>query len=357
MAVRLTDRGIAALKAADKPYLIFDSEVSGLAIKVYETGRKAFVFDWREHGRQRRVTIGKHPAWTTAKARIHASKLRLKADVGEIVAVQRGERVVDLIERWRAVVAVTRQASTARNYDQMIRRHIVPAFGRDDPRALTRNRVEAWHGNVAQTVPMAANRALAVLSAFLSWLERDHKIERNPCKGVKRRPEHQRQIFLDEAEIARAHAALDADPNRSAALALRLALATGCRIGEAVSLDASQIDVGRQLWIKPHHLTKQKRTHILPLQPEALDIALELIRIGLPDYQSCRRCWDRVREVIGREDARVHDLRHSRASSLARNGASLPMIGRVLGHSSPGTTARYAHLVDRDLVDLVERSK
>ena len=52
-----------------------------------------------------------------------------------------------------------------------------------------------------------------------------------------------------------------------------------------MSLDASQIDVGRQFWIKPHHLTKQKRSHILPLQPEALDIALELIRIGLPDYQ------------------------------------------------------------------------
>ena len=60
--------------------------------------------------------------------------------------------------------------------------------------------------------------------------------------------------------------------------------------------------------------------------------------------------------VIGRPDVRIHDLRHTRATALARNGASLMQIGRVLGHTAPVSTARYAHLVDSDLVDLVERS-
>jgi integrase len=356
MAERLTDRGVAALKAADTSVLYFDTEVSGLAVRVYPTGRKVFVFDWRDNGRQRRATIGQHPAWTVGKARTHASRMRLKADTGETVAPGRGGRIADLIEQWRAIVKLTRRPSTTKSYCRLIDSHIIPHFGKGEPKAITRNAIEHWHGGIAQRTPLEANRALATLSAFLSWLEHDRKIDRNPAKGVRRRPENQRHIFLDATEIEAAHTTLDADGTRNAALALRLALLTGCRIGEVLLLEPSQVDAKRRIWIKPAAHTKQKRLHIVPLQPEALAIAKELLRIGLPDYDGCRRAWDRTKAIIGRPDVRIHDLRHSRASALARGGASLMQIGKVLGHTAPATTARYAHLVDSDLVDLVERS-
>jgi integrase len=251
---------------------------------------------------------------------------------------------------------VTRRPSTAKSYCRLIDSHIIPHFGKGEPKSITRNAIEQWHGQIAKRTPLEANRALATLSAFLSWLEHDRRIDRNPAKGVRRRPENQRHIFLDADEIAAAHEALAGDNNRAAALALRLALLTGCRIGEALSLAPTQIDAKRRLWIKPAATTKQKRLHITPLQQEALNIAQELTRIGLPDYDACRRAWDRAKAVIGRPDIRIHDLRHSRASALARGGASLMQIGKVLGHTAPATTARYAHLVERDLVDVVERS-
>ena len=94
----------------------------------------------------------------------------------------------------------------------------------------------------------------------------------------------------------------------------------------------------------------------MPLQDEALAIAQELLALGPPEYRACVHAWARVRAIIGRPDVRVHDLRHSRASALARNGASLPQIGKLLGHASHATTNRYMHLVDRDLRDLVERT-
>ena len=103
MPERLTDRGIAALKptSPDKSDFHFDSEVTGLALRVYPSGKKSFVFDWRHHGRQRRIVIGSPPAWTVGKARVHASKLRLKADTGETVAPERGgARVRELIGQW-----------------------------------------------------------------------------------------------------------------------------------------------------------------------------------------------------------------------------------------------------------------
>jgi len=356
VATRLTDRGIAALKPSAISVLYFDSEVSGLALRIYPSGRKTFVFDWRAHGRQRRVTIGRYPAWTIGKARTHAKRMRLRADTGETVAPARGDRLADLLAAWRAVVKITRRPRTAQFYGRVIERHILPAFGKLEPRALTRNTIVNWHGALAQRTPTAANRALAVLSAFCSWLEHDGRIERNSAKGVPRRPENQRHVFLDASEIAAAHQALADDSNRAPALALRLALLTGCRIGEACALTAEQLDGTRRLWIKPAASTKQRRVHVVPLQAEALAIAQQLVQIGPPGYYTCDSVWRRIRIQIGRPDVRIHDLRHSRAAALARSGASLLQIGKVLGHSAPATTNRYAHLVDEDLRDLIERS-
>ncbi|MFL5056077.1 MAG: tyrosine-type recombinase/integrase [Microvirga sp.] len=359
MAERLTDRTIAAIKppTAGSVYY-FDTEVAGLAVRVYATGRKVFVFDWRERqsGRQRRVTLGRSPAWTIGKAREHAGRLRLKADVGDTVAPRHGLRVAVLAEKWRGVVELTRRPLTARSYLRLLDNLILPRFGRGEAAAITRNAIEQWHGEIAQTRPIEANRAVATLSAFLSWLEHDRVIPLNPAKGIRRRPENARSVFLDEREIAAAHDVLAADHDRAAALALRLALLTGCRIGEAIALAPAQIDVSRAVWVKPAAATKQRRLHIAPLSKAALLVAQELLRDDLPDYPACRRTWNRARIAIGRQDVRIHDLRHSRASALARGGASLVQIGKVLGHTAPSTTARYAHLIDRDLIDLVERT-
>jgi integrase len=257
VATRLTDRGISALKPSDASTYFFDTEVAGLALRLYPSGLRSFVFDYRENGKQRRVTIGRFPTWTIGKARTHASRMRLRADAGEIVA-PRGERIADLIESWRAVVRLTRRPGTVTGYSLAIDNHIIPAFGKLTPRELSRNAIESWHGELAQATPIQANRSLGVLSSFISWLEHDHRIERNPCRGVRRCTENQRHTFLDADEILAAHRALSGDNIRPAALALRLALLTGCRIGEAIGLTVSQLNFERKLWIKPAATTKQK---------------------------------------------------------------------------------------------------
>ena len=169
----------------------------------------------------------------------------------------------------------------------MIDSHIIPAFGKDDPRAITRNRIELWHGGMAQRTPIEANRALAVLSSFLTWLEHDHNIDRNPCRGIRRRPENQRQVFLDADEIAAAHAALSGDNNRTAALALRLALLTGCRIGETLTLTAEQIDTSAQDLGQAGRDHQAEKTAHRAAAAEALAVAQELLGVGLPDYEAC----------------------------------------------------------------------
>jgi site-specific recombinase XerD len=65
--------------------------------------------------------------------------------------------------------------------------------------------------------------------------------------------------------------------------------------------------------------------------------------------QEIRRFWARIQKEVGIEDVRIHDLRHTFASLLVSGGASLEMIGKLLGHSQMQTTQRYAHLMDSPL--------
>ena len=214
----------------------------------------------------------------SARRAVTPSKLRLKADTGETVVIERGGRVADLIEQWKEVIRLTRRPSTVAGYLGMINVYIMPAFGRDDPKAITRNRdrdtgTASWRSG-CRCAPTACS---AVLSSFLTWLEHDHRIDHNPCKSVRKRSESPRQVFLSAKEIAAAHKALKAHNNRSAALTLRLTLLTGCRIGEALKLAPDQIDSARKVWVKPAAYVKTARTHIIPLQAEALDVAKELL--------------------------------------------------------------------------------
>ena len=201
-------------------------------------------------------------------------------------------------------------------------RYVIPVFGRSEPRAITRNAVEHWHATIAQTAPVMANRAMAVLSSFLTWCEHDGKVERNVIKGaIRKRPENARHIFLSADEITAAHAALDADPSRNAALALRMALLTGARIGEVLSLAEGQIDSDRKIWVKPASGTKQRAPCLAVVgrgarRGASAAAARPAMLRHLPAVLGPRKL------VINRPDVLIHDLRHSRASALARNGAS-----------------------------------
>ena len=173
MPERLTDRAVAAFRHPGGSELggpVRTLNASAFSVRVYASGVKSFTFDWSEHGRvRRRHHRPRAPAWTIGAARLHATKLRMKADVGESVAAQRGTRVEDLAEQWRGVVDLTRRPSTAKSYGRLLDSHVIPAFGKGEPKAITRNAVELWHAKIAQTTPTEANRALAILSAFLSW--------------------------------------------------------------------------------------------------------------------------------------------------------------------------------------------
>ena len=189
----------------------------------------------------------------------------------------------------------------------------------------------------------------------------------NPAKGIPRFHEDRRQRWLSAEELSRLWAALQAHPNRRAANAVKLMVLTGARRSEVLHATWDQFDMDRGVWTKPSHHTKQNRTEHVPLSKPALALLTAMKaeadaeqphlfpgdKPGQP-LGDIKRFWQRMCSEAGIEGVRLHDLRHTYASSLVSRGVSLHIVGRLLGHTQPQTTARYAHLDDAALREATE---
>jgi integrase len=182
----------------------------------------------------------------------------------------------------------------------------------------------------------------------------------NPClRSVARRDkaeEHRRERYPVGDELDRLVTVLR-DRGDLAGKYYLFLLLTGARRSEASGARWSDFDLDgdHPSWTKPRTATKQKKAHRLPLSAEAVAILREVRAeqpfspFGSLGESTLRRAWSEILKAAEIRDLRVHDLRHWHASLLASMGLSLPMIGAALGHSSPGTTSRYTHLVDAAL--------
>ena len=166
----------------------------------------------------------------------------------------------------------------------------------------------------------------------------------------------QRKRYLKDDELLRLTRALAAHPNRQAANIIRVLLLSGCRSGEAMAMRWADVDLAAGLWSKPASSTKQKEDHVVPLSAPLRQLLSEIQseqkagKRALGEYvfpgkgASGHYCelkgvWRKLCREAGIAGLRVHDLRHSFASELASGGASLPLIGALLGHSNPTTTS------------------
>ena len=224
--------------------------------------------------------------------------------------------------------------------------------------AVTREHVAALHLGLRET-PRAANRALMVLSKMFSLAESWglSPTGSNPCRFVVRYKEGKRERFLTAAEyrrVGRALASLEAEQQVTAhaAAALRLLMLTGCRRSEILTLRWDDVD-HKSGELRLRHAKTGAR--MVPLTPPAVAVLAGIARVrGNPwVFATGKRnrrlthlsyAWYSVRDRAGLADVRIHDLRHSFASRALALGESLAMIGRLLGHTDAGSTARYAHL-------------
>jgi integrase len=145
-------------------------------------------------------------------------------------------------------------------------------------------------------------------------------------------------------------------------------LLTGARRGELLAAHWADIDLAGGIWTKPAATTKQATLHRVPLSKAACQLLATMKVQATSEWlfpaarnagrhrQNIDDAWNALRKAADIPDVRTHDLRHTYASTLASSGLSLPIIGALLGHTVPATTARYAHLLDDPLRAATERA-
>jgi integrase len=335
--------------------------VRGFGVRTTSAGAVSFILNYRVAGQERRLTIGSFPSWTVPRARAHARELRVRIDQGEDPLAEReAERVAptvrELAQRYIEEWLPKKRPGSQRDDRAMLRSWILPALGSKKVASIRPADIEALHTKVTKNGgPIRANRVVALLSKMFSLAVRWEYVEHNPCRGaIERNPETRRKRYLSAAEIARLSEALANLPSQPAANAIRLLLLTGARKTEVLAAKWSEFDLEAGTWTKLAASTKQKADHHVPLSAPALQLLAELKATAKTEYLfpgrdglrhlDIKTSWEWVRDAAGLEDVRLHDLRHSFASILVSAGASLPLIGALLGHSNPATTARYAHL-------------
>ncbi|UWQ21594.1 site-specific integrase [Jannaschia sp. W003] len=363
--VRISDKLARSLEPpASGNRIVYDDTVRGFGLRVTAKGARSFVLNYRMKGRERRITIGQYPAWSVAAARKQAEDYRRRISLGDDPLEERqtlraAPTVADLFERYAAEHLPTKAPRSASDDRAMWAKDILPALGPKKVADLTSSDCDALHRAISRDRPTRANRVMEVLRKALNLAIRWGWIERNPASGVRRNVEKRRTRYLTPEEIARLRAALDAHPQQASADAILFLMLTGCRRGEALGATWDQFDLPRRVWTKPEGTTKQRRVHRVPYS-EAVAALLERRRaeaggafvftgsLGAP-LVDVKRTWASVCRTAELDDVRMHDLRHTYASLLASSGASLPVVGALLGHSQPQTTARYAHLYDDTL--------
>jgi integrase len=375
MATRLTDAIVKTLAPPDGGNRIaYDASVKGFGVRVTAAGARSFILTYRiRTGRQRRYTIGTFPDWSTAAARQEAVRLKRLVDtgedpLGEIKAGREAPTIADLCQRFEADYLPRRAPSTQATYKGQIASEILPALGRLKVAEMTFADVDAFHRKITKRGRRyRANRVLALLSRMFTLAIKWGWRTDNPCRGVERNPEHKRRRYLSGDELGRLSVALAAHKDKQAANIIRLLLLTGARRSEVLSARWQDIDLEKGVWAKPGATTKQRTEHIVPLSEAARQLLGELhgnsnqgfvfpARSGEGHRADVQSAWKAICRKAEIDGARLHDLRHTYASILASSGLSLPVIGALLGHTQPATTARYAHLYDDLLRAAAERA-
>lgn len=364
----------------------WDGEIPGFGVRITSAGVKSFVLSYRMNGRKRRYTIGRCSEWSVDAARDRALELKREIRSGKDPLDEKQKSnseptLTVLAKQYLERHAAThKRKSGQRNDRQMINGILLPRLGTLQIKAIGKRDIESLHASLKAT-PYRANRLLSLLSKMFTLAVEWGWRTDNPVKGVQRFHEDKRERWLTVEELQRLHKALDNYTDQKAANAIRLLLLTGAREGEVLKADWTQFDLQRGIWTKPSHHTKQKKIEHTPLSADVIKLLEEMKPKNgalFPGKKkgvvraTLRRPWVQVCKAAGLVEAvtlkgkrrmitryrptlRIHDLRHTYASHLVSNGVSLQVVGKLLGHTNPQTTNRYAHVADEALRQATNR--
>ena len=360
----LTDARIEAFVPRRTSYDIRDGKLRDFGVRVTPSGRKRFFVQCQHRGERVWRIVGDAGAMDIGEARSLAKTMLAAVRRGEAVPARPEdtlfEAVAETVFRRHERLWKPCTLYVNRGY---LRNQILPHFAGRNIAGIDGKDVRNWFASLAAT-PVAADRSMPVLSVIMREAEAMglRPEGSNPCRGIRRYRRKGRERFLSDDEIRRLSAVLSEREERrpSQVAVIRLLLLTGCRKTEILTLRWSDYREGR-LFLRdsktgPRTVWLSQPTHaILDRLPQAGPWVFPAPRAGGPRVSDwLDRFWQDVRAEAGLRDVRIHDLRHTHASIALRQGATVLVIGKLLGHADPQTTLKYAHPADAMIADAAE---
>ncbi len=368
MRKALTAKLIEAFKPQAKRYEVHDLLCPGFSLRVYPTGKKVYNLKYRYGLKQRRLPLGVHPRVTLAHARDKALEGLRLVDEGIDPAARRRQlsmRVETICEDFIRQYAKPRNSSW-RETERILQREFVAAHGQRDIREIRRcDILEMMDGAIERGATYQANRIHSNLRKLFNWCMERGIVDASPVAGIKAPTREQaRDRVLDDDEIKAVIHAGGGDTYPYGPFVLML-IATAQRRGEVAQMRWSEIDFDQSIWVIPAERSKNGKPHVVPLSAYALRTLTNMPRHLDCDwvFTTTRRCpinsfskaTRRIHEASSTSDWRLHDLRRTAASGMARAGVAPHVVEKVLNHIS-GTISGVAAVYNRYGYDAEKRA-
>ena len=337
----------------------WDEALEAFGLRVYPTGRRVYVCAYRVNGRKRLARLGRADAVSLDQARKKAMTYLAKAanheDPQSNIDVQRQLKTIDELVEAYIEGHAKKKKKTWKEDQSYLKRHVLSKLSGRLAVSLVTADMEAIHSQLGVEHPYAANDVLKVVRKMFNWgkvaglIPKDHP---NIVAGIVRFPERTRKRFVTTVEMPRLLQALELEDNDYARHGIWLLLLMGLRSKEL--LKAKWEDIDWDMGTLFIGLTKNGDPLLAPISDAAMERLRIIPRISGNPYIICgrlagqylRRLGDAFRRALKRAglvNLRIHDLRRTVGSWLAQDGQSLHLIGDVLNHRDPKTTAGYAY--------------
>jgi len=388
---------IVVEKARPEPgsqLFLWDSKVPGFGVRIFPSGRRKYIFQYRTQGRkQRRMVLGVHGPLTPEKARSLAADLYEVVRKGgdpmhdqQLAARRKPDTIENVIDQF--VDKYLKHKRRAQSYVDATRaifdNHVIPHWRRRDIKSITRrDLIELLDRIVEEGKPTMANRTLAAVRKLFNWALQRDMIEMTPFAMIEKPSEEtKRERTLAADELESLWPEFDALGYPFGPF-FKLALLAGQRRSEIAGMRWADVNEGERTWTLPSELTKAGRTHVVPLSPLAMDIlaeakeaqkallterddpqisnaaTTELPKLGpyvfttngerpISGYGKTKVRLDKA-IAKARSKAKqdplpawtIHDLRRTTATGLGRLGISRFVIARILNHADRSVTGIY----------------
>ena len=361
---RLTKSAIDAFPTPQSDTVYWDAGLPGFGVKVTPRGRKVFIVLYRTGGagsKLRKYTIGPYGRVTLHQARVAAQKVFAARLGGRDPAAEKREskrrivadRVEDLLESF-ADQRLSQNRSGG-EIARLLRREMGRAWaGRSIHEIGKRDVVELISAIEQRGAPVAANKALKSIKMFLRWCVGRAILDQSPADGVPApTKEVARDRVLSDEELATVILAARAVDDRYGGIVELLAL-TGQRREEVAKLAWEELDLSQRVWTIPKHRTKNAKPHVVHLSDESMAVLQGIEKNGphafafrgskpFHHFASAKRKLDELSGVTG---WRLHDLRRTCVSGMARLGVAPHVADKILNHQS-GTISGVAAVYQR----------